>query len=191
MTETNRLSKIYTRSGDKGETSLANGERVSKCSARIEALGTVDELNSLLGLVISGLANTQPLHQQLSVIQHQLFDLGGELAVADKSYKVIDKEDTEQLEQQLDLMNRTLPPLKEFILPGGSEVVSRVHLARTVCRRAERTMINLQQNTLEEINADAVTYLNRLSDFLFVAARFIAKEQNEPEVLWKPKASRT
>ena len=191
MTETNRLSKIYTRSGDKGETSLANGTRVSKNSARIEALGTVDELNSLLGLVISGLPNNQPLHQQLSVIQHQLFDLGGELAVADATYKVIDKEDTDQLEQQLDLMNRTLPPLKEFILPGGSEEVSRIHLARTVCRRAERTMINLQLDSLEQVNVDAVTYLNRLSDFLFVAARYMAKERDEQEILWKPKASRT
>lgn len=190
MTKTHRLSKIYTRSGDQGTTALANGQRVSKCSARIEALGHIDELNSLIGLVNCALEQHSALQSQFSLIQHQLFDLGGELAVADSEYRVIDPADVLELETQLDHMNEQLPPLQEFILPGGSELVCRVHNARTVCRRAERAMINLQQAPLEHINPDGVIYLNRLSDFLFVAARFITQQRNEAEVLWKPKAKR-
>ena len=186
----NRLSKIYTRGGDKGKTSLANGNRVSKYSPRIEALGTVDELNSLIGLVLSDFAESSHLSATLSTIQHQLFDLGGELAVADPSYIVIETEEIEFLENSLDQMNDELEPLAEFILPGGSTSVAQIHLARTVCRRAERAIIRVQDEPSEQVNQNAVIYLNRLSDLLFVASRYLAKQLNEPEILWQPKAKR-
>lgn len=187
----NRLTKIYTRSGDKGETSLANGKRVAKNSARIEALGSVDELNSCIGLVLSHQENSTTLQALLGQVQHQLFDLGGELAVADSSYRVIEQDDIEQLEKLIDQLNASLPPLREFILPGGSNCISHIHLARTVCRRAERVIIGLIESDSEAVNPYALTYLNRLSDLLFVAARFLAKERSEEEILWLPKAKRT
>lgn len=186
----NRLTKIYTRSGDQGETSLANGSRVHKSSLRIEVLGVVDELNSWIGLTLSGLKESE-LNPILKNVQHQLFDLGGEIAVATSDYKVIDADDITALEKTLDHLNADLPALKEFILPGGSQSVCNVHMARTVCRRAERVIIALQAIDSETVNPHAVAYLNRLSDLLFVAARFLASENGEEEVLWKPKAQRT
>ena len=185
----NRLTKIYTRSGDQGQTSLANGARVHKSSLRIEALGVVDELNSWVGLILSGIGDSE-LKPFLQDVQHHLFDLGGEIAVADSNYQVINQDDITALEHSLDQFNATLPPLKEFILPGGSATTSQIHLARTVCRRSERVIIALDKIDSESVNPYAVAYLNRLSDFLFVAARFLAKEQDEREILWKPKAQR-
>lgn len=186
----NRLSKIYTRSGDSGTTSLANGERVSKCSQRVEALGDVDELNCHIGLIVSSLAPDTNLHRNFTHLQHQLFDLGGELAVASIEYKVIDAKDSTWLEEQLDKMNQHLAPLKEFILPGGSNTTCYIHLARAVCRRAERRLINVQAIEPELVNSDALVFLNRLSDFLFVAARFYSHSLNEPEILWLAKHKR-
>lgn len=187
----NRLSKIYTRTGDQGETGLANGSRVLKHSNRIDALGTVDELNSWLGIILATPESYEILYPVLAPIQHQLFDLGGELAVADESYKVIDQSDIDQLEHWIDKLNASLPPLKEFILPGGSISMSNIHLARTVCRRAERVIIALNSEDSETVNPYAISFLNRLSDLLFVTVRFLAKEQNEKEILWTPKAKRT
>ncbi|MGH1461037.1 MAG: cob(I)yrinic acid a,c-diamide adenosyltransferase [Neptuniibacter sp.] len=185
----NRLTKIYTRSGDQGDTGLANGSRINKSSLRIETLGTVDELNSWIGIALSNI-NQSALAPTLRNIQHQLFDLGGEIAVSDTDYRVIDKSDIDCLEQRLDHFNEKLPALEEFILPGGSTEVCNIHLARTVCRRAERVIIALNLSDSETVNPYAIAYLNRLSDLLFVAARFLAAEKGEGEVLWKPKTNR-
>lgn len=176
-----RLSKIYTRTGDQGTTGLSDGTRVSKASLRVESYGTVDELNSIVGLLL-----TKPLPADLvdtfTQIQHDLFDLGGELSFP--SRVAMQDVYVDWLEQQLDRMNETLPPLKEFILPGGSESAAVCHLARTVCRRAERLAVALANE--ESINPVATKYLNRLSDLLFVAARYINKSLDEPDVLWQP-----
>lgn len=187
---TNRLTRIYTRGGDKGTTSLAAGTRVSKCSPRIETIGTVDELNSLIGVALSSGDIPTEISSVLTQIQHHLFDLGGELAMADASYTVIEQSTIEYLEQQLDQWNESLPPLKEFILPGGGLTASYCHLARSVCRRAERCFTALCQNEEEFINPLSVAYINRLSDLLFVASRYIVLQQGGEEVLWKAKDKR-
>lgn len=182
---TNRLTKIYTRTGDKGTTSLANGNKVDKCHPRIETLGDTDELNCLLGVLIAELPAQEPLSQRLLQCQNDLFDLGGELAVADPDYTVINDAVITEMEQQIDAMNSTLPPLKEFILPGGNRAAALCHQARSVCRRAERRMVELaQQETVNQISAK---YLNRLSDLLFVAARLLARQHDGEEVLWQPR----
>lgn len=186
----NRLTRIYTRTGDQGTTALANGTRISKTSPRIEVLGTVDELNSSIGLIISGLQNDAPIHPVLTLIQHQLFDLGGEIAVADHSYTVIDQTEIEYLECQIDKLNAELPPLKEFILPGGSVAACYTHLARSICRRAERQITALLMDDGEQVNPHAVAYLNRLSDLLFVASRTIVLRQGGKEILWQPRDKR-
>ena len=186
----NRLTRIYTRTGDQGTTALANGKRISKTAQRVEVLGTVDELNSCIGLIISGLDSDDPLHSTLTLIQHQLFDLGGEIAVADQSYTVIDKTEIEYLEHQIDKLNAELPPLKEFILPGGSVSACYTHLARSICRRAERQITALLLDDEEQVNSDAVAYLNRLSDLLFVASRTIVLRQGGKEILWQPRDQR-
>lgn len=177
----NRLSKIYTRTGDDGTTGLGDGSRVAKDHARVEAYGTVDELNSHLGMLLS-----YPLPDNirtcLVVIQHDLFDLGGELCIP--GHRALTAEATQCLETQLDAFNAPLPPLKEFILPGGSPAAAACHIARTVCRRAERRIITLI-NSGEDGNHDALTYLNRLSDLLFVIARTLARLEGGQEVLWK------
>ncbi|MGB0466302.1 MAG: cob(I)yrinic acid a,c-diamide adenosyltransferase [Pontibacterium sp.] len=183
-----RLNRIYTRTGDKGTTALANGNRVPKTHPRIEALGTVDELNSLLGLLIAELSADHALLPLLRPLQHDLFDLGGELAVADETYQVITEDVVTVLEVSLDRLNDTLPPLKEFILPGGNRAAATCQLTRSICRRAERNMIELGHN--EYINPQGAAYLNRLSDLLFVVARILARESGE-EILWKPRAART
>ncbi|MBT00299.1 MAG: ATP:cob(I)alamin adenosyltransferase [Oceanospirillaceae bacterium] len=180
----NRLTRLYTRKGDRGSTGLANGTRVAKTHPRIEALGDVDELNSLIGLLAAGLSAGDPLQPELSKIQNELFDLGGELAVADPQYQVINAVRLEALEEELDLRNETLPPLKEFILPGGNRSAAEAHLARSVCRRAERRMVELAAS--ETVNALAIAYLNRLSDLLFVYARLLARRDNGSEVYWRP-----
>ncbi|MEE9422932.1 MAG: cob(I)yrinic acid a,c-diamide adenosyltransferase [Gammaproteobacteria bacterium] len=175
----NRLSKIYTRTGDKGDTGLGDGSRVRKDHLRVETFGTVDELNSLIGLVL-----THPIEDSLQTalidIQHQLFDLGGELSVP--GYQVISADHVTALEQLLDNLNADLQPLKEFILPGGCAATAYCHLARTVCRRAERRLVSLSDT--ENINQESLHYLNRLSDLLFVIARILNKQAGQPDVLW-------
>ena len=174
----NRLTKIYTRTGDEGETGLAGGTRVAKDSALICAIGDVDELNSLLGLLACKVQVDIAL--DIRVIQDELFNLGGELS---SSQVLVKQESVDWLEKKLDLLNNDLPSLKEFILPGGGEAASLCHLARSVCRRAERQMV--AANREQVINPELLAYINRLSDLLFVLARAIAKQMNEDEVYWQ------
>lgn len=175
----NRLSKIYTRTGDDGTTGLGDGSRVDKDSLRVETFGTVDELNSLIGLVLSGQLD-DAIRDCLTRTQHELFDLGGELCMP--GFTLIPDEFIEGLEHDLDVFNEDLPPLKDFILPGGSEAAARCHLARTVARRAERRVITLARN--ETVNEASIRYLNRLSDLLFVVARVLARHDGGSEVIW-------
>lgn len=175
----NRLSKIYTRTGDDGTTGLGDGSRISKADLRLEAIGTVDELNSLLGITICTVKD-QKIQDCLLSVQHHLFDLGGELSMPGTT--LMKEAKTSYLEQILDSYNSKLPALKEFILPGGSEAAAHCHLARTVCRRAERRLVELA--TAEQINQASITYLNRLSDLLFVLARICARADGGSEILW-------
>lgn len=175
----NRLTKIYTRTGDKGTTGLGDGTRVDKDHPRVEAFGTVDELNSLLGLVLSR-TDSKDIRAILTDVQHDLFDLGGELCLPDT--KMITSAHVTKLEKALDRLNRTLPPLKEFILPGGGQAASTCHVARAVCRRAERRLVTLTRN--QPLNDQPLVYLNRLSDLLFVIARALARQEGKGEVLW-------
>ena len=174
-----RLSKIYTRTGDDGTTGLGDGTRVAKDSARVCAYGTVDEANSAIGLL---LATELPdaLRELLTTVQHQLFDLGGELCIP--GHAAIEDADIERLEQQLDAHNAALPALKDFILPGGGEAAARCHVARTVVRRAERAAVTLAHH--DAVRPQAIRYLNRLSDLLFVLARVLARDSGHGEVLW-------
>jgi cob(I)alamin adenosyltransferase len=176
----NRLSKIYTRTGDDGSTGLGDGTRVSKDSARVSAYGTVDEANSAIGVV---LAQELPadVREDLVSIQHQMFDLGGELCIP--GHAAIFDADVERLEHTLDRYNADLPPLKDFILPGGGAAAAFCHLARTVTRRAEREVVTLSHH--DAVRAEAIRYLNRLSDLLFVLARVLARASGHGEVLWK------
>jgi cob(I)alamin adenosyltransferase len=176
----NRLSKIYTRTGDDGTTGLGDGTRVPKDSARVAAYGTVDELNSAIGIV---LACDVPdnVREVLTQVQHDLFDLGGELCIPGMT--MVHATDIDRLEQALDALNEGLPALKEFILPGGGMAAAQCHLARTICRRAEREVVTLSRN--ESVRAEAVHYLNRLSDLLFVIARVLARASGHGEVLWQ------
>lgn len=176
----NRLSKIYTRTGDDGTTGLGDGTRVAKDSARVAAYGTVDEANSAIGLV---LASDVPdaVRGLLTTVQHQLFDLGGELCIP--GHAAIHDADIEALERALDGFNADLPPLKEFILPGGGEAAARCHVARTIVRRAERETVALARH--EPVRPQAIGYLNRLSDLLFVLARVLARASGHGEVTWK------
>lgn len=176
-----RLSKIYTRTGDDGTTGLGDGSRIDKDAPRMEAIGTVDEANCHVGLLICALPEDDALLPLLSRIQHDLFDLGGELAVP--SYKMISEQRITALETELDALNEDLPPLKNFILPGGSVAAAQCHLARVVCRRAERCIVSLHK--VDPINAPARQYLNRLSDLFFVMARVIARRDGGQEVLWQ------
>ena len=175
----NRLSKIYTRTGDKGTTGLGDGSRVDKDSLRVEAYGTVDELSSALGVVIAADLPDE-IRDCLTRIQHELFDLGGELCMPGTT--LIPDRYVDGLEDNLDGFNEDLPPLKDFILPGGSESAARCHLARTIARRAERRVISLAHN--EAVNEASIRYLNRLSDLLFVIARVLARREGGSEVLW-------
>ena len=175
----NRLSKIYTRTGDDGSTGLGDGSRVVKDSARVEAYGTVDEANSCIGLLLA-VDLPEDVRELLVRIQHQLFDLGGELCIP--GHAAVFDADIDALEAQLDHFNDGLPALKEFILPGGGEAAARCHIARTVVRRAERRTVELAR--LEDIRPQPVHYLNRLSDLLFVLARVLARASGHGEVLW-------
>jgi cob(I)alamin adenosyltransferase len=179
----NRLTRIYTRTGDDGTTGLGTGDRVPKDCARVEAYGTVDELNSSLGALLAQPGLPAPIAARLTEVQHRLFDLGGELAVPGRN--VIIAADTAGLEALLDELNADLPPLRDFVLPGGSPAGAACHLARTVCRRAERRVITLQRH--EAVNGESVRYLNRLSDLLFVMARVLCRADGGSEVIWKPR----
>ena len=189
-----RISKVYTRTGDAGKTRLAGGQEVWKDSTRVDAYGTVDELNSMLGLV--RVSNEQAstnaeasefIENILKWTQNKLFDLGGILATAPgesfPNMPTVTPEDVAHLEHLIDECQKDLAPLKEFILPGGGQISALFHVARTICRRAERLCVSLTKE--ESVDKELVTFLNRLSDALFVFARWVAKKQGEPEFLWE------
>lgn len=179
------MVKIYTKTGDQGTTSLFGGKRVDKNSARIEAYGSIDELNSLIGTIVAEKLPADVL-KKLTRVQTELFVLGTDLATpADVKVKIsrITKTFITRLEKEIDTLDKVLPKLKNFILPGGGKVGSSLHLARTVARRAERRIVDLA-NT-EKINQNSLAYINRLSDWMFVLARYINKEENVKEVIWK------
>ncbi len=186
-----RLSKIYTRSGDKGETGLGDGRRVPKDHPRVEAIGEVDTLNSQVGLLLAGLTEQSALCPGLNELievlepcQHRLFDLGGELAMP--VYQALDIREIERLEAAIDCWNEELGPLENFILPGGSSLIAQAHVCRSLARSAERRCQQL--NAMEPLTGVGLAYINRLSDLLFVAARLIAKRQGIAEILWQAAA---
>jgi cob(I)alamin adenosyltransferase len=180
-----RLSKIYTRTGDDGTTGLGDGSRVKKTHPRVEAMGAVDELNSVIGILLTHEV-PDDIRAPLTDIQHELFDLGGELSIPGRT--AITEAQVGRLEATLDQLNAGLAPLKEFILPGGAQAAATCHLARAVCRRAERRVHAL--NEVEKINVAAVKYLNRLSDLLFVMARSLNARAGRGDVLWQPGKNR-
>lgn len=209
-----RITKVYTRTGDKGTTSLADGSRVAKTDSRIEAYGTVDELNAVVGqsivlaAVTAGVRDTclgssgarvatqatpsekrldaMTLAEILGLIQHDLFNIGADLATPFaqrfKGMVLVSDREPQALEHLMDLMSEGLPPLRDFVLPGGTALGASLHLARTVCRRAERRVVELAAHA--DINSHVLIYLNRLSDFFFVASRWVLAAQNQPEVTW-------
>lgn len=190
-----RITRVYTKTGDKGTTSLADGSRVSKADLRLETYGTVDELNAVVGLCRSSLESSQTLSKTarklmddwLECVQNDLFNLGGDLATPIASrwenMVLVGEAEITRLEQMIDELQDSLPPLREFVLPGGTRANAELHLARTVCRRAERFAVQLQEHA--EINPQAIPFLNRLSDFLFVASRWVQHESGVAEVTWK------
>jgi cob(I)alamin adenosyltransferase len=191
-----RLDKIYTRSGDSGKTSLALGERLYKHENHIQVLGEIDELNCQIGIVSALLNNDQPLINDLKIIQNSLFDIGAQLAMNSSEFPAFKQCFIDDLEQKLDLINQQIPPLKDFILPGGSLSAAQCHLARAVCRRAERQFVKFvqesQQHQVQEASENQVCfdqpikYINRLSDYLFVLARYLNKIDQHAEILWQP-----
>jgi cob(I)alamin adenosyltransferase len=192
------LNRIYTRTGDGGETALGSGERVSKADVRIEAYGTVDETNTAIGLVRlhTKQAELLLLDEMLGRIQNELFDLGADLCVPDRGQKLeweplrILASQAERLEQEIDQLNETLSPLRSFVLPGGVAAAAYLHQARTVCRRAERLMVALKSVEGEVVSEAAMAYINRLSDFLFVASRWANVKAGDGDVLWVPGKTR-
>ncbi len=176
----NRLTKIYTRTGDEGSTGLGDGSRVQKDSLRVTAYGTTDELNSVIGMVLA-IAVPDVIRTVLTEVQHHLFDLGGELCIP--GHVALGEQHVNWLERQLDALNDDLPALKDFILPGGGPAAATCHLARTVCRRAERCVISLGAE--EQLPPQSIVYLNRLSDLLFVICRVLARHEGGSEVLWQ------
>jgi len=182
----NRLSKIYTRTGDEGTTGLGDGTRVPKDAARVEAYGTVDEANSTIGMVLAVPGLPPAIASCLTAVQHDLFDLGGELCIPGMT--LVTDAQVERLEQELDAFNDPLPALKDFILPGGGPAAAACHLARTVVRRAERrvwTLSALEADGAQPLSPVPARYLNRLSDLLFVVARVLARHENGSEVIWR------
>jgi cob(I)alamin adenosyltransferase len=177
----NRLSRIYTRTGDDGTTGLGDGSRVPKDSPRVEAYGTVDELNSCIGVLLTVPNLPDRVRGCLTEVQHELFDMGGELCIP--GHQAIAAQQVSRLEQELDEFNDALPPLKEFILPGGGPAAAACHVARTVARRAERRVWTLART--ETVGPEVMKYLNRLSDLLFVLARVLARHEQGTEVLWR------
>ena len=176
----NRISKIYTRTGDDGTTGLGDGSRTPKDSARVEAYGTVDEANSAIGMVLASDSVPSDVRACLTEVQHDLFELGGELCIP--GHAAVKDAFIDRLESDLDAFNDDLPKLKEFILPGGGQAAAACHVARTITRRAERRVFTLSQS--EDVRPEALRYLNRLSDLLFVVARVIARAESGQEVLW-------
>lgn len=176
----NRLSKIYTKTGDDGTTGLGDGQRVAKDSARVEAYGTVDEANSAIGVVLAFDTVPYELRRSLTEVQHDLFELGGELCIP--GHVAVTDHFIQRLERNLDDFNKDLPPLKDFILPGGGQAAAACHLARTIVRRAERRSKTLAD--AETVRTEVLRYLNRLSDLLFVVARVLARIESGEEVLW-------
>jgi len=175
-----RLSKITTRTGDRGDTGLGDGSRVSKASARVRALGDLDELNSAIGLVLAEDAPAE-VSDALSDVQHDLFDLGGEVSIP--GHALLGEAQVERLEATIERWNAELAPLKEFILPGGTRAAAAAHLARTICRRAERSLVEL--NEKDKVSDTALRYLNRLSDLLFIAGRRLNRAAGRTDVQWR------
>lgn len=193
-----KLNRIYTRTGDDGSTALGDGTRLSKAHLRIEAYGTVDETNAALGLVRqhTGTPELAALDAMLARIQNELFDLGADLCVPDRG-KPLDfqplrilPEQANRLEREIDELNAALAPLKSFVLPGGHPAAAALHLARTICRRAERLMVHLHETPGEPVSAAALAYVNRLSDFLFVASRHVNHATKKGDALWVPGGTR-
>jgi cob(I)alamin adenosyltransferase len=187
------LNRIYTRTGDDGTTALGSGERRPKHDLRIAAYGTVDEANAAIGVVRLYLAEARDLDAMLSLVQNDLFDLGADLAVPQREGKAerlrIASSQVERLERDIDALNAKLSPLTSFVLPGGTPAAAYLHLARTICRRAERMMVELAAKPNEPVNDAAIQYMNRLSDFLFVASRS-ANHNGAGDVLWVPGQNR-
>ncbi len=191
------LNRIYTRTGDGGETALGSGERVSKAHLRIHAYGTVDETNAVVGVVRlhTGAADMAKLDAMLARIQNELFDLGADLCVPDTGQKLdyeplrIVPKQPERLEAEIDELNAELAPLRSFVLPGGHPAAAHLHLARTVCRRAERLIVELTAQENERVSESAIAYINRLSDFFFVASRW-ANAKTSGDILWVPGQTR-
>jgi cob(I)alamin adenosyltransferase len=188
------LSKIYTRTGDDGTTALGSGRRVAKFDLRVECYGTLDETNAAIGLARLHTRSDQALDAMLARIQNDLFDLGAELCYPDESKDArgrlsVSDAQVERLESEIDALNRELQPLRSFVLPGGTQAASFLHLARTISRRAERLMVALAARPNEPVGGSALRYINRLSDFLFVAARY-ANDKGKSDVLWVPGQNR-
>ncbi|GLQ29702.1 cob(I)yrinic acid a,c-diamide adenosyltransferase [Litoribrevibacter albus] len=180
-----RLSKIITKGGDKGKTSIAGGTRLLKSSTRIHAIGDIDELNSSIGVLIAEIqchSNTSLFETDLLSVQHDLFNLGGEIAMPD--YEILQEEALTFIEDKANELNETLPPLKEFILPSGSRAVALAHMSRSICRRAERQIVQLSQED-ETLRPLLLKFINRLSDYLFILARSIGQLDGQKEVLWQ------
>lgn len=175
-----RLTKIYTRTGDNGTTGLADGSRVDKDAARVHAMGDVDELNSAIGLLLAE-ELPETMRESMGAVQHDLLDMGGELCLP--GHAIIDERHIERLEHALDALNEKLPTLEDFVLPGGSRAAAAAHLARTICRRAERSLVALSR--AESVPPPLLRYLNRLSDLLFVAARALNRHAGTGDVLWE------
>ena len=190
------LNRIYTRTGDKGETALGSGERVSKAHLRIQAYGTVDETNAVLGMVRLHTAAMPKLDAMLGRIQNELFDLGADLCVPDtgkdlgyEPLRILPKQ-YERIEAEIDDLNGELSPLRSFVLPGGHPAAAHLHLARTVCRRAERLIVELAAHEGEHVSEGAIAYINRLSDFFFVASRWANAQGGPGDILWVPGKTR-
>ena len=184
-----KITQVYTKTGDKGTTALAGGKRIAKTSQRIEAIGEVDELNSFLGFAAASLTDDfKELQDKIIRIQNELFNLGAQLSVLAEDRRpntpLLQESNIKTLEDEIDRMNANLPKLLSFILPGGGEISTRFHLARAVCRRAERAIVNLSEN--EKLDGTEIPYLNRLSDWLFVTARYVAQQLQVEEKLWHP-----
>jgi cob(I)alamin adenosyltransferase len=190
------LNRIYTRTGDAGETALGNGERLSKSNIRIAAYGTVDETNATVGVVRLHTGELPKLDAMLARIQNELFDLGADLCVPDRGEKLefeplrILPKQYERLESEIDELNGELSPLRSFVLPGGHAAAAHLHMSRTICRRAERLIVELKSHEDEHVSEGAIAYINRLSDFFFVASRWVNFKAAGGDILWVPGKTR-
>jgi cob(I)alamin adenosyltransferase len=190
------LNRIYTRTGDAGETALGNGERLSKANIRIAAYGTVDETNATVGIARLHTSELKKLDAMLARIQNELFDLGADLCVPDRGEKLefeplrILPKQYERLESEIDELNAELSPLRSFVLPGGHPAAACLHLSRTICRRAERLIVELKSHDGEHVSEGAIAYINRLSDFFFVASRWVNFKAADGDILWVPGKTR-